>query len=80
MKLNSLLNALGRFVPRPDLNNPPTSVGGIQDSLAAVCRPDLKNPPTPLGGISEFSHSLGSDRVPAAIALHPERRVSAARS
>ena len=43
---------------REDLNQPPTSVGGIQDfQLPLFCRPDLNNPPTPVGGISEFFSS-----------------------
>src|SRR6185436_21109584 len=40
---------------RPDLNNPPTAVGGIPDGSRSCtfCRPDLKYPPTAVGGISE---------------------------
>jgi hypothetical protein len=37
---------------RLDLNNPPTSVGGIQVTSRQVCRLDLNNPPTSVGGIS----------------------------
>jgi len=37
---------------RPDLNNPPTSVGGIQELGSVLeCRLDLNNPPTPVGWI-----------------------------
>ena len=35
-----------------DLNNPPTSVGGIQEFGSAHGRPDLNNPPTAVRGIS----------------------------
>src|SRR6266480_396948 len=44
---------------RLDLNNPPTSVGGIQRRLRApfCCRLDLNNPPTPVGGIQEKQQS-----------------------
>ena len=37
---------------RPDLNNPPTPVGGILIlHYVSLCRQDLNNPPTPVGGI-----------------------------
>jgi hypothetical protein len=38
---------------RPDLNDPPTAVGGIQRGrrAASLCRPDLNDPPTAVGGI-----------------------------
>ena len=45
---------------RPDLNNPPTSVGGIPELGVIASRLDLNNPPTPVtpvGGISELSQS-----------------------
>ena len=55
MKLNSLLNALAALFRRLDLNNPPTSVGGIQKTRSMLAyRLDLNHPPTPVGGISEF--------------------------
>jgi hypothetical protein len=37
---------------RSDLNDPPTSVGGIQISLNSSYRKDLNHPPTAVGGIS----------------------------
>src|ERR1700730_4679364 len=50
MQLKSLLTAFGSLWL--DLNNPPTSVGGIQElDLCFGCRPDLNNPPTSVGGI-----------------------------
>jgi hypothetical protein len=56
---------------RLDLNNPPTSVGGIQElGYRFGCRPDLNNPPTPVGGISEFSHSLYREVVPTSPLVH----------
>ncbi len=42
---------------RPDLNNPPTSVGGIPELGVIASRLDLNHPPTPVGGISELSQS-----------------------
>ena len=41
-----------RFWGRKDLNNPPTSVGGISSSQRFIqSRNDLNDPPTPVGGI-----------------------------
>ena len=55
MNLSSPLKELDASFQRPDLNNPPTPVGGIQElDLPLFCRPDLNNPPTSVGGISEF--------------------------
>ena len=40
---------------RLDLNNPPTSVGGILSVRCRFsCRLDLNNPPTSVGGIHEY--------------------------
>ena len=48
---------------RPDLNNPPTSVGGIQESrFVLACRWNLNHPPTSVSGIREFSHRLGVNK------------------
>jgi hypothetical protein len=51
MKLNSPLTVIGRFVRRPDLNNPPTArncpcVGFPGESMLASGRGDLNHPPT----------------------------------
>jgi hypothetical protein len=53
MKLRSLLHAVGpALFRRPDLNNPPTSVGGIKETwFVLACRLDLNHPPTSVGGI-----------------------------
>ena len=49
---------------RLDLNNPPTSVGGIPEFLKPIpFSLDLNHPPTAVGGIAEFSHNLGSGWV-----------------
>ncbi len=41
-------------VYRLDLNDPPTSVGGIRGvAMADWCRLDLNDPPTSVGGIQE---------------------------
>jgi hypothetical protein len=49
-----------------DLNNPPTSVGGIRNPLLVSIRKDLNNPPTAVGGIHNQScctiaHCRGRD-------------------
>ncbi len=43
---------------RQDLNDPPTSVGGIQErAMADWCRLDLNEPPAAAGGIREAASS-----------------------
>ena len=75
MKLKSVFYSLGpALFRRPDLNHPPTAVGGIagfshnlfrwwdsRTRFVLACRLDLNNPPTPVGGISEFSFFLRAD-------------------
>jgi hypothetical protein len=38
-------------INRSYLNNPPTSVGGIETAFFDRCRKDLNDPPTAVGGI-----------------------------
>jgi hypothetical protein len=59
MKLNSLLKALGRFVP--EAGSEQSTNFRWWDSrirLPPDCRPDLNHPPTPVGGILTFTRSL----------------------
>jgi hypothetical protein len=62
MKLNSLLNALGRFVS--EAGSEQSTNFRWWDSRARsvlACRLDLNHPPTPVGGISESSQSRLSE-------------------
>ncbi len=57
MKLNSLLNALGRFVSEAGSEQSTNfPLVGFKNSVRGRIRLDLNHPPTLVGGISEFSH------------------------
>ena len=43
-------SGLRALVTRPDLNHPPTAVGGIQSDDITTFRLDLNYPPTAVGG------------------------------
>ena len=54
---------------RPDLNNPPTAVGGIQEHGHRYWRrSDLNDPPTAVGGISKSNTFLTHPHEPTLMA------------
>ncbi len=61
MKLNYVLNVLGRFVSEAGSERSTNfRWWDLRTRLLLACRLDLNHPPTPVGGISEVLRRLGS--------------------